>query len=125
MELRSRRLFLQFGLLQSGLSGEGLQLFADLLILSLDVLQIALSGVEIVLVFSTVVAAVVLLNYLGLFVEEFGLFVVALILLALHEFAMAQVATPDPLNLASRALNIVVLPLGFEHLPRLPYIWKP
>ena len=62
-------------------------------------MQIALSSIEIVLIFATIVASVVLLDNFGLLIEELTLFCLVLILLFHVELATADEAAPDALYL--------------------------
>ena len=82
-------------------------------------LEIALSCIEVVLVFTAVEASVILLNDLGLLVEKFGLLVFVFQLLPLHELATAQVTAPDPLNLIDRPPDGIILPFRLQHVPGL------
>ena len=82
-------------------------------------LQVALSRVEVMLVFPTIVSSVVLLNYFALFVEEFALFILHFGLFLIHELATADVSTPYSLNFESSPLFIVILPLNLKHSPVL------
>ena len=70
MELCARCLLLELGLLECSLAGKLLQLLPDLLVLRLDMLQVALASVEVVLVLTAVEASIVLLDDLRLLVEE-------------------------------------------------------
>ena len=119
VEFCARRLLLKLGFLEGGFPSKLLQLLTDLVVLRLDVLEIALPSVEVVLVFPAVEATVILLNDLGLLVEELRLLVLVFQLLPLHELATAQVTAPDPLNLPDRPPNAVILPFRLQHVPGL------
>ena len=73
MEFCSRSLLLQLGLFKRRFPCELFQLLSDLLVLGLNVQQIAFSSVEVVLIFSAVKSSVILLYDLSLFVEKFAL----------------------------------------------------
>ena len=70
MEFRACRLFLELGLLEGGFPSKSLQLLTDFFVLGLNVLQVALSSIEVVLVLAAVEATIILLNDLSLFVEK-------------------------------------------------------
>ena len=119
MELCSCCLLLQLSLLQSSFPCEFFELFSDLVVLLLDVVEITLSGVEVMLVLATVESSVVLLYYLCLFVEKLRLFVLVFLCFLIHELASTVIATQNPLN-SQRCTNFVLeLPLHFEHAPEL------
>ena len=99
MEFCSCSLLLKFGFFESSFSSELFQLFPNLLVFGLNMLQVAFPGIEVMLVFSAIVSSVVLLYYFGLFVEEFALFVFHFRLFLIHELATADVSAPDSLNL--------------------------
>ena len=119
VEFCACRLLLELGFLEGGFPCKRLQLLPDLVVLSLDVLKIALPRVEVVLVLTAVEAPIILLDDLGLLVEKLRLLVFVLQLLPLHELATAQIAAPDPLNLAHGTPDAVVLPLRLQHVPGL------
>jgi len=83
------------------------------------VLQVALSGIEIVFIFSTVESPVILLYYFGLFHEEFALFIFHFILPLIHKLATANVTSPDALDFHGGFLFILKLPFDSEHPPIL------
>ena len=70
MELCARCLLLKLGLFECSLAGKLLQLLADLVVFGLDMHEVALAGVEVMLVLTAVEASIVLLDDLGLLVEE-------------------------------------------------------
>ena len=70
MEFCARRLLLELGFLEGGFPSKRLQLLTDFFVLGLDVLQVALSGIEVVLVLAAVEAPIILLNDLSLLVEK-------------------------------------------------------
>ena len=74
MEFCPGRLLLQFCLLQCLLPGEIFQGLPHFLVLIFDMMQVALPGIEIVLVFATIVTSVVFLDEFGLLIEELALF---------------------------------------------------
>ena len=81
--------------------------------------QVALTGIEVMLIFATVVASVVFLNDFGLLIEELALLCLVLILFLGVELATADEPAPDSLDLKCGPLFIVKLPLNFEHSPVL------
>ena len=82
-------------------------------------LQIALSGIEVMFIFSAVITTIIFLNYFCLFVEEFTLLGLVLVLLLIIELATADKPAPDSLDLECGPLFIIELPLNFEHSPVL------
>ncbi len=70
MEFCACRLLLELGLLEGGFPSKSLQLLTDFFVLGLDRLQVALSGIEVVLVLAAVEATIILLNDLSLLVEK-------------------------------------------------------
>lgn len=124
MEIRSKfvefcpsSLLLQFGLLESSFPGKVFKLLPYFLVLGLDMLEVALSGIEIMFVFPRVITPVIFLNYFCLFIEKFTLFIFVFTLLLMHELATANIASPDSLNFLGCAFLIIKLPLDFEHSP--------
>ena len=93
MELRPSCLFLELSFLQSCFPCEFVELLSDFFILVLNVLQIALSGIKVMLVLAAIEASVVLLYYLSLFIEKLALFVLVLLLFFIHKFATTVIAT--------------------------------
>ena len=117
VEFCSGSLLLQFSLLKRRFPGELFQLLSHLLILCLNVQQIALSGVEVMLVFPAVKPSVVLLYDLGLFVEKFALFVLLFRLFLKHELTTANEPPPYLLDFLYRSSFVIEVPLHFEHPP--------
>ena len=74
------------------------ELLSDLLVFLLDMLEIALPGVEVMLVLPAVKASVVLLNNLGLLVEELALLVLVFVLLLAHKFAATVITSKNTLD---------------------------
>ena len=98
VEFCSSRLFLEFCFFKRCFTLKFFQLFSYFIILGLNVLQVALSRIEVMLVFSTIISSVVLLNYFALFVEEFALFILHFGLFLIHELATADVTSPYSLD---------------------------
>lgn len=121
MEFCSCCLLLQFWLFECGFPWEILQLLTYLLILLLNVLQVALSSVEIMLVLPTIISAVVFLDYFSLFSKKFTLFLLVFIFLSVHKLATANIASPDSLDFLCCFFLILELPFYFEHAPVLLY----
>ena len=117
MEFRPSRLLLELCLLQGSFSGKLFQLFSNLLVFGLDMLQITFSGVEIMLILPGVKASVIFLDYFGLLVEKLALLVLHFFLLLIHKLATANVASPHALYFESCTLLVIKLPLDFEHTP--------
>ena len=80
-------------------------------------LQVTLSGVEIVFVLSTIIASVVFLDDFSLLIEEFALFCLVLVLLLSIELTTADIPAPDSLHLLGGPLFIVKLPFNLKHPP--------
>ena len=70
------------------------------------------------LILSGVISAIVLLDNLCCFIEEFGLLILIFVDLSLHELATANEAPPDALDFSSGPLDPIILPLELKHLPR-------
>ena len=119
VEFCSRRLLLQLRLLQQRFLCKLLQLLPDFLVLGLNVLKVALSRVEIVLVLAAVEASEVFLNDFGLLIEKLALLFFVLMPLLPHKYATADVTSPDPLYLEGGFLLVVELPLYLEHAEEL------
>ena len=98
VEFGSSCLFLQFSFLQSRSASVVIQLFSDLLIFLLDVLQVTLARVEIVFVLPAVESPVVFLYYSSLSDEKSALFELVFHLLHVHELATSDIASPDSLD---------------------------
>ena len=119
MEFCPSSLFLQLGFFKCGFPRKFFQLLSHLLILILDVLQIALPSIEIMFIFSAVITTIIFLNYFCLFVEKLALLGLVFILLLVIELATADEPAPDSLDLKCGPLFLVKLPLNFEHSPVL------
>ena len=117
MEFCSCRLFLKFCLFYKCLACEFIQLLSNFFILGLDMLQVTLSGIEVMFVFSTIKASIILLYYFSLFIEEFALFIFHFILLLIHKLATANITSPDALDFQSCFLFILEFPFYSEHSP--------
>jgi hypothetical protein len=86
-------------------------LLADLFVFLLDVVQIILACVKVMLVLATVETAVVFLYYAGLLIEKLTLLILVLSLLFVHEFATANVASPNSLDHQACTFFVLALPL--------------
>ena len=117
MEFCSCCLFLKFCLFNKCLSSEFVKLLSNFFILSLDVLQVTFSCIEIMFIFPTIEATIILLYYFSLFIEEFALFIFHFILLLIHKLATANITPPDALDFQSSFLFILKLPFHSEHSP--------
>ena len=119
MELCPSSLLLKLCFFECCLSGEVFELLSDLFVFLLNVLQIALTGVKVVLVFPAVETSIVLLYYFGLLVEELRLLVFVFTLLFVHERAATVIASQNSLH-SHRGIDfVIILPLDFEHTPVL------
>lgn len=81
--------------------------------------EIALTGIKVVLIFAAVISSVVFLNDFGLLVEKLALFCLVLILFLCIELATADVSSPDALHLLAGPLLVIELPFNLEHAPVL------
>ena len=95
------------------------ELPSNFFVLLLDVLEVALPGVEVMLILPTVKASVVFLNNLGLLVEELTLLILVLSLLLAHELAPTVITSEHPLDSQRCFQFVLMLPLLFEHSPVL------
>ena len=98
VELGTGCLFLKFSLLKCRFSTEIIELLSNLFVFRNDVIQIALPGVEVMLVLSTIIASIVFLYYLCHFCKKAALFVFIFILFSGHELATASISSPDALD---------------------------
>ena len=121
MEFCSCCLLLQFCLFECGFPREFLQLLPYFLILLLNMLQVALSSVEIMLILPTIISPVVFLDYFSLFDKEFTLFLLVFIFLPVHKLATANITSPDSLDFYCSFFLILEFPFYFEHTPVLLY----
>ena len=108
-------LLLQFCLFQSSFVCIFFKLLSHFFILRLDMLQITLSSIEVMFVFSAIITSIVLLNYFSLLIKEFGLFILIFKLLLIHELATATIASPYSLYLLCGPLLLLVIPLDPQH----------
>ena len=95
------------------------ELPSNFFVLLLDVLEVALPGVEVMLVLPTVKASVVFLHNLGLLVEELTLLILVLSLLLAHDLTPTVITSEHPLDGQRCFQFVLVLPLLFEHSPVL------
>lgn len=119
VEFCSCCLLLKFRLFNKCLASKFIELLSNFFILSLDVLQVAFSGIEIMLVFPAIEATIIFLYYFSLFIEEFALFIFHFILLLIHKLATANITSPDALDFQCSFLFILKLPFHSEHSPIL------
>ena len=119
VEFCSRSLLLELGLLDQCFTSKFIKLLSNFFILGLNVLEIALPGVEIMLILSAVKSTIVFLYYFGLFHKEFALFVFHFTHLLIHKLATANVTSPDALDFQSSLSFILKLPFDSEHPPIL------
>ena len=120
MEFSTGCLFLKFSLFKSRLATEFIQLLSYFFVFGDHMIQIALPGVEIMLILSTIISSVVLLYYLGHFGKESTLFILIFILFSGHELTTAGIASPDALDSGNSLSLILKLPFLPEH--SLPFL---
>ena len=117
MKFCSCCLLLELTFFNGSLSGKLFKLLPDFFILSLDMLKIAFSCIEVMFVLSAIITSVVFLYYFGLLHKELALLVLHFILFLIYKLATANISSPDSLDSNWSSAFVIMLPLDFEHSP--------